>query len=77
MKRFDKLFKETGPENMGGKQLVLDWNDIEPYAKEAEYLFGNDIADHLRSFVGKGHDQEFNWIIDPKIAKPFSKYLRF
>ncbi len=77
LKKFDALYKQTGPENRGAKSPCLEWDDIEPYAQEAEYLFGRDIADHLRSYEGKSHDQNFNWIVDSDLAKPFGKYLRF
>lgn len=57
--------------------MCLDWDDIEPYAQEAYYLFGKDIAQHLRSYEGKSYDQTFNWVPDYELAKPFNKYLNF
>lgn len=77
LKEFDALYKTTGQEDRGAKRPYLEWDDIEPYAQEAEYLFGKDIANHLRKFEGKCHDQNFNWIVDSDLSKPFAKYLRF
>ena len=57
--------------------MYLEWDDIEPYAQEAYYLFGKDIAKHLRSYEGKSYDQDFNWVPDYELAKPFNKYLCF
>lgn len=54
----------------------FDWDDIEPFAHEALFLFGKDIADHLRSYAGK----EFRGmpgVPDEEFAEPFMKYLRF
>lgn len=77
LKEFEALWKTTGPENKGATRMYLEWDDIEPYAQEAYYLFGSDIADHLRSYEGKSFDQNFNWVPDTELAKPFNKYLCF
>lgn len=53
LRDFESLWKTTGPEDKGGKIMFLEWDDIEPYAQEAYFLFGKDIADHLKSYEGK------------------------
>ena len=77
LKNFEKLLKTTGPESKGATRMSLEWGDIEPWAQEAYYLFGKDIAEHLRSYEGKSFDQVLPWVPDSKLAKPFGKYLCF
>ncbi|WP_159478361.1 hypothetical protein [Chryseobacterium sp. 18068] len=77
LKEFESLWKTTGDEKKGATRMCLEWDDIEPYAQEAYYLFGKDIAKHLRSYEGKSYDQNFNWVPDYELAKPFNKYLCF
>ncbi|RNA61483.1 hypothetical protein D1631_05820 [Chryseobacterium nematophagum] len=77
LKEFESFWKTTGAENKGAKIHSLEWDDVEPFAQEAYYLFGKEIADHLRSYVGKSFDQDFKWVPDYELAKPFNKYLCF
>lgn len=77
LKDFEKLWKTTGPESRGATRMYLGWDDIEPYAQEAYYLFGKDIVEHLKSYEGKSYDQTISWVPDTELAKPFSKYLCF
>lgn len=57
------------------KKNVFRMDDIQPYAKKAYYLFGREIADHLRLYNGKSNDQNFNLVADYELAKPFDKTL--
>lgn len=77
LKDFERLWKTTGPEHLGAKLPSLEWDDIEPFAQEAYFLFGKDIAEHLRSYKGKSFDQTLPWVPDSELAKPFAKYLCF
>jgi hypothetical protein len=77
LKDFEKLWKTTGSESRGATRMCLEWDDIEAYAQEAHFLFGKDIAEHLRSYEGKSYDQVFPWVPDSYLAKPFNKYLCF
>lgn len=77
LKDFEKLWKTAGMESEGATRMCLEWDDIEPWAQEAYFLFGKDIARHLRSYEGKTYDQSFPWVPDSELAKPFNKYLRF
>ena len=77
LKDFEKLWKTTGLESEGATRMNLDWDDIEPWAQEAYYLFGKDIAEHLRSYTGKSFDQKLSWVPDSELARPFNKYLCF
>lgn len=77
LKDFEQLWKSTGSESDGATISELEWDDIEPWAQEAYYLFGKDIAKHLRSYEGKSFDGQFSWIPDSELAKPFNKYLCF
>lgn len=73
---FEKLWKTTGLESDGAIRPYLEWDDIEPYAQKAAFLFGNDIVNHLKSYEGKSCDRSFIWVPDSKLAKPFEKYLK-
>lgn len=77
LKNFEKAWKTTGPESLGATISCLEWDDIESFAQEAQFLFGKDISDHIRSYEGKSFDQQFPWVPDYKLAKPFYKYLCF
>lgn len=77
LKDFERLWKTSGPEHLGAKLPYLEWDDIEPFAQEAYFLFGNDIAEHLRSYAGKSLDQKLPWVPDSELAKPFARYLCF
>lgn len=77
LKDFEKLWKTTGLESEGATRMYLEWDDIAPFAQEAYYLFGKDIANHLKSYEGKSFDQHFPWVPDSELAKPFVKYLCF
>lgn len=77
LKDFESLWKTTGDERKGATRMCLEWDDIEPFAQEAYYLFGKDIAEHLRTYEGKSFDQNFNWVPDYELAKPFNRYLCF
>jgi hypothetical protein len=77
LKDFEQLWKTTGLESEGATRMCLEWDDIEPWAQEAYYLFGKDIAEHLRSYQGKSFDRQFPWVPDSKLAKPFNRYLCF
>lgn len=76
MKDFERLWKTTGDEKLGGTRSCLEWDDLLPWAQEAEYLFGKDIYDHIMSYEGKGYDQQLPWVPDPELSKPFHKYLK-
>jgi hypothetical protein len=77
LKDFEQLWKTTGLESEGATRMCLEWDDIESFAQEAYFLFGNDIVKHLRSYEGKSFDRTFPWIPDSELAKPFNKYLCF
>jgi len=77
LKEFEKFWKTTGSESDGATRPFLEWHEIEPWAQEAYFLFGNDIAKHLRSYEGKSFDGILNWVPDSELAKPFNKYLCF
>ncbi len=77
LKDFEKAWKTTGQESMGAERACLEWDDLESFVQEAYYLFGKDIADHIRSYEGKSYDQHFPWVPDSELAKPFNKYLCF
>lgn len=77
LKDFEKLWKTTGLESEGATRMYLEWDDIAPWAQEAYFLFGKDIADHLKTYEGKSHDRQFLWVPDSELAKPFEKYLCF
>ncbi|QIH33453.1 hypothetical protein [Sphingobacterium sp. DR205] len=77
LKDFEKLWKSTGSESKGATRMSLEWDEIEPFAQEAYFLFGKDIADHIRSYQGKSFDQNLPWVPDSELAKPFHKYLCF
>ncbi|AZA91775.1 Uncharacterised protein [Chryseobacterium nakagawai] len=74
---FEKLWKTTGDPQKGATRMCLEWDDIAPFAQKAYYLFGEDIAEHLKSYEGKSFDQNFPWVPDQNLAKPFAKYLCF
>ena len=76
-KGFEKLWKTTGLESDGATRMSLEWDDIAPWAQEAYFLFGGDIAKHLESYEGKSYDQKLAWVPDSELAKPFKKYLCF
>ncbi|WP_270087236.1 hypothetical protein [Sphingobacterium sp. SYP-B4668] len=77
LKDFEKAWKTTGPESMGAEKPHLEWDELEAFAQEAYYLFGKDIADHIRSYEGKSYGRHFSWVPDLELAKPFNKYLCF
>jgi len=77
LKDFEKLWKTTGHESEGATRMNLEWDDIEPWAQEAYFLFGKEIAEHLKSYEGKSYDRQLIWVPDSKLAKPFEKYLCF
>lgn len=77
MKDFEKLWKTTGSESNGATRAYLDWDDLEPWAQEARFLFGKDIAKHIKSFEGKSYEGFMHWVPDTELSKPFTKYLRF
>lgn len=59
LKGFEKLWKTTGSENEGATRMCLEWDDIKPWAQEAYFLFGKDIAEHIRSYEGKSCNRQF------------------
>lgn len=77
LKDFELLWKTTGRESDGATRMCLEWDDIEPFAQEAYFLFGSEIVQHLKSYDGRSYDQSFPWIPDSELAKPFNKYLCF
>ena len=77
LKDFEDLWKTTGLESEGATRMCLEWDDIEPWAQEAYFLFGKDIVKHIRSYEGKSYDRAFPWVPDSELAKPFLEYLRF
>jgi hypothetical protein len=77
LKDFEKLWKTTGLESNGATRMMLEWDDIEPWAQEAYFLFGQDISDHLKSYTGKSFDSQITWVPDLELSKPFNKYLCF
>lgn len=77
LKDFERLWKTTGLESDGATRMYLEWDDIEPFAQEAYFLFGNEIVRHLKSYEGKSYDRSFPWVPDSELAKPFNKYLCF
>jgi hypothetical protein len=77
LKDFERLWKTTGLESDGATRMCLDWDDIEPFAQEAYFLFGTEIVRHLKSYEGKSYDRLFPWVPDSELARPFNKYLCF
>lgn len=77
LKDFEELWKTTGLESEGATRMCLEWDDIEPWAQEAYFLFDKDIVQHIKSYEGKSYDRSFPWVPDSKLAKPFHRYLCF
>lgn len=74
---FEKLWRTTGNEKDGATQMMLEWDDLAPFIDEAEYLFGNDIVKHIKSYENKSCNDRMTWVPDTKLRKPFRKYLKF
>lgn len=75
-KKLERVWRNTGNGAAPGAQPWLDWDDLEPWAQEAEFLFDSTVAEHIRSYA----DKEFKglpWVPDSEFAEPFAKYLRF
>lgn len=77
LKDFEKLWKTTGSESNGATRPHLDWDDLEPWVQEARFLFGNDIAQHIKSYEGRSYEGGLHWVPDTELSKPFGKYLCF
>lgn len=77
LKDFEELWKTTGSESEGASRPFLEWDDIEPWAQEAYFLFGKEIVEHVKSYEGKANDRTLLWVPDAVLAKPFEKYLCF
>lgn len=74
-KAVERAWRNTGS-GEPNIQPWWDWDDIEPWAHEAGFLFGPDISNHLRSYTDKGFEG-ISWLPDPDFAAPFEKYLSF
>lgn len=76
-KDFEKLWKSTGEELLGKAHISLEWDDLAPWVQEAYFLFGKDIANHIKSYEGKSYNSPLTWVPDSDFAKPFHQYLKF
>lgn len=74
---FEKLWRTTGNEKDGATKMSLEWDDLAPFIDEAQYLFANDIVEHLRAYENKSCKERITWVPDSKLRKPFNKYLKF
>jgi|SRR5690606_25208568 len=77
LKDFERFWKTTGEEKYGATRPYLEWDDLEPWVQEARFLFGKDIAQHIKSYEGKSYKGGLHWVPDTELSKPFNKYLRF
>jgi hypothetical protein len=75
-KKVEQRWRSTGIGSEPNQYPKWEWDDIEPWAHEATFLFGSDIAKHLRSYADKGFEG-VPWVPDDKFSKPFEKYLKF
>ncbi|WP_298740162.1 hypothetical protein [uncultured Chitinophaga sp.] len=75
-KDFEEYWKTTGAESEGATRMEMEWEDIAAFEQEANFLFGPDIAKHIRSYEGKSF-RGIRWVPDLELAKPFKKYLDF
>ena len=73
-KSFDKFWRSTGSEAEGASQMIVEPDDIEAWEIEASFLFGEDIAKHIRSYQGRSFKGQ-RWVPDADLAKPFRRYL--
>lgn len=56
------------------QQRDLEPEDVIPFAIEAEFLFGADIANHIYSFLENNYGCT-PWYGGDEFVKPFKKYL--
>lgn len=75
-KEFEDFWKTTGKESEGATRMEMDWDDLLAFEQESHFLFGPEIAKHIRSYKGKSFDG-IRWVPDLELAKPFRKYLDF
>ena len=75
-KEIESWWRSTGDGAEEGVTNWLDWDELEPWAQEAEILFGKDVAAHIRSYAGKGAFEGIPWVPDYKFSKPFLDYLK-
>ncbi len=67
--RFKEFWLATQDNN---HELTLE--DLFPFAKEAAFLFGKDVQDHILSLSGKRHKGS-SLFPDEDFTQPFRKYL--
>ena len=75
-KKVENIWLSTGVGAGENDCPYFDWEDIEPWAHEAEFLFDQEVADYLRSLANKEHNGHPN-LHDPDFSKHFYKYLKF
>jgi hypothetical protein len=75
-KEVEKSWMSTLDDGVDGEDKSWDWDDVEGWAHEAEFLFGRDIVRHLRSYEGSTYNG-LPWVPDSNFSKPFRKYLNF
>lgn len=72
--RLRAAWLETGTGASPDQDPSVDILDLTSFAEEASFLFGRDIADHIYSLAGPGH-QGVPWVPDESFIEPFRKYL--
>jgi hypothetical protein len=75
-KDVEAIWLSTGNGAVDGERPYFEWDEIESFAHEAEFLFDKEIADHLRSLA----EQQFQGlpgVPDSTFSEPFYKYLKF
>ena len=72
--RFRDRWLQTGHGAPEGHQPWRDGLDLIPFAEEARFLFGREVAKFIESLSDKQHDGDPSFPNDD-FVKPFRKYL--
>jgi hypothetical protein len=71
----EKFWKESAPESAGGTRNI-EWDDLEYLALKAEFLFGEGISTHIKSYAKKSYNSHVPWVPDQEFLKPFRTFLK-
>lgn len=73
--RVREMWMSTGVGANNDEDPEVHAEDLVPMAEEARLLFGEDVAQHIMSLAGPGH-QGHPFFPDGTFTEPFEKYLR-
>jgi hypothetical protein len=75
-KKIRGVWLSTGSGAPPGSDPTIDTLDLIPLAEEADFLFGDDIPQHIMDLDRKGHHGHPDFP-NEEFIKPFRIYLRF